>query len=97
MDFTENTRIASAFASCRKAGLVHLVMPAAVPLRLPRLCEPFEDALLYHLDGLALDHEVESSLPLVATGHPEDSDFDPIRDEAAFKELVQGNAAKTMG
>ena len=27
----------------------------------------------------------------------EDSDFDPIRDEAAFKELVQGNAAKTMG
>ena len=27
----------------------------------------------------------------------EDSDFDPIRDEAAFKELVQGKAAKTMG
>jgi hypothetical protein len=24
----------------------------------------------------------------------EDSDFDPIRDEAAFKELVQGNAAE---
>ena len=48
---------------------MHLVVPAAVPLRLPRLCEPFEDALLDHLDGLALDHDVEPSLPVVATGH----------------------------
>ena len=27
----------------------------------------------------------------------EDSDFDPIRDEAAFKELVYGNAATATG
>src|SRR5580765_2634970 len=52
-----------------EAALVHLVLPAAVPLRLPRLCEPFEDALLYHLSGLALDHDPPSSLPFVATGH----------------------------
>src|SRR5438034_646869 len=52
-----------------KSALVHFVVPAAVPLRLPRPCEPFEDALIDHLDGLALDHDVEPSLPFVATGH----------------------------
>jgi hypothetical protein len=51
-----------------EAAVVHLVVPAPVPLRRPRLCETFEDALVHHLDGLALDHDVEPSLPLVATG-----------------------------
>jgi hypothetical protein len=35
-----------------EAALVHLVLPAAVPLRLPRLCEPFEDA--FSRDGSTL-------------------------------------------
>src|SRR5207248_2544482 len=51
-----------------EAAVVYLVMPAPVPLRRPRLCETFEDALVHDLDGLALDHDVEPSLPLVATG-----------------------------
>src|SRR6266496_2873572 len=51
-----------------EAAVVHLVVPAPVPLRRPRLCETFEDALVHHLNGLALDHDVEPSLPLVAAG-----------------------------
>ena len=46
------------------------------------------DDAIKHL-RLAIDrHEPFRSLAA------EDSDFDPIRDEAAFKELVQGNAAE---
>jgi hypothetical protein len=48
-------------------ALVHLAVPAPVPLRRPKLCETFEDALVGHLDGLALDQDIEPSLPLVAT------------------------------
>ena len=49
------------------------------------------DDAIKHL-RLAIDrHEPFRSLAA------EDGDFDPIRDEAAFKELVQGNAAKTTG
>jgi len=49
------------------------------------------DDAIEHL-RLAIDrHEPFRSLAA------EDSDFDPIRDAAAFKELVQGNAAKAMG
>src|SRR3954451_13937782 len=51
-----------------EAAVVHLVVPAPVPLRRPRLCKLLEDALVPHLDGLALDHDVEPSLPLIATG-----------------------------
>ena len=46
------------------------------------------DDAIRHL-RLAIDRK-ESFRSLAA----EDSDFDPIRDEAAFKELVQGNAAE---
>ena len=46
------------------------------------------DDAIKHL-RLAIDRK-ESFRPLAA----EDSDFDPIRDEAAFTELVQGNAAE---
>ena len=49
------------------------------------------DDAIKHL-RLAIDrHEPFRSLAA------EDSDFDPIRDEAAFKELVQGKAAKSTG
>jgi hypothetical protein len=51
-----------------EAAVVHLVAPAPVPLRRPRLCQTFEDALVRHLDGLALDDDVEPSFPLVAAG-----------------------------
>ena len=46
------------------------------------------DDAIEHL-RLAIDRK-ESFRSLAA----EDSDFDPIRDEPAFKELVQGNAAE---
>ena len=49
------------------------------------------DDAIKHL-RLAIDRH-ESFRSLAA----EDSDFDPIRDEAAFKELVQGKAAETTG
>ena len=62
LGFTENTRIAPVPAWCRKPPLVHLVVPAPVPLRRPRLGETFKDVPLFHLDSLALDHDVEPSL-----------------------------------
>ena len=54
-------------------------------LREPR--RPDRDAIK-HL-RLAIDRK-EPFRSLAA----EDSDFDPIREEAAFKELVQGNATE---
>src|SRR6476660_5879003 len=47
-----------------------------------------KDDAIRHL-GQAIERS-EQFRPMVA----EDSDFDPVRDEAAFKELVQGNGAE---
>jgi hypothetical protein len=66
--FTENTRTAPLPPLVPEAAVVHLVVPTPIPLRRPGLCETFENALVHHPDGLALDHDVEPSLPLVATG-----------------------------
>ena len=43
-----------------------LEFPSSVPFRGPRLGEAFEGVVVRDLDGVALNHNVYSSVPLVA-------------------------------
>ena len=73
------TRVDRSSSRVRRAALQPCV------LREPRRSDRRRD----QASPLAIDRK-ESFRSLAA----EDSDFDPIRDEAAFTELVQGNAAE---
>jgi hypothetical protein len=42
-------------------------LPSAVPLPGPRVRKAFENVIVRYLDGVALDNDVDSSVPLIAT------------------------------
>ncbi len=49
-----------------KAAVAHQVLPSSVPRGSPHLGEAFEHVLVGDPDGVALDHDVEPFLPVVA-------------------------------
>ncbi len=51
-----------------KAAVVHLELPLPVPLSGPCHGEAFEHVIISDLDRVALDHDVESFFPVVASG-----------------------------
>jgi hypothetical protein len=51
-----------------KAAVAHQELPSSVPLGSPRLGEAFEHVIVGDLDGVALDHDVEPFVPVVAAG-----------------------------
>ncbi len=51
-----------------KAAVAHQVLPSSVPLGSPHLGEAFEHVMVGDPDGVALNHNVEPFLPVVAAG-----------------------------
>src|SRR6266566_2852137 len=51
-----------------KAAVARQELPSSVPLGGPRLGEAFEHVIVGELDGVALDHDVEPFVPVVAAG-----------------------------
>ena len=49
-----------------KGTAAHLVLPSSIPLGSPRLGEAFEHVIVSDLDGVALDYDVETRVPVVA-------------------------------
>src|SRR4051794_40443378 len=51
-----------------EAAVLHLVVPAPVPLRAPRLGEAFEHRVICHPRRIAFDDDIQSPIPAVAPG-----------------------------